>query len=114
MKHAARMAIEVLGVSALVMVGLLDGACGTSGGSSYVEERPPGHCWTPGQCREVPTSAACTADESFDEGSCGTTLRIGACIASDGSRTYLYAPLHSLFAPDCAAISGAGAHYESE
>jgi hypothetical protein len=108
-----KVAIEVLGVSALVIVGLLNGACG-SGGASYVEIPPPGHCWWPGRCREVPSAASCTSSETFDEGSCGTTLRVGACVASDGSRTYLYAPLHGLFAPDCAGISGPGARYESD
>src|SRR4051812_33963728 len=99
--RGAQIAIEALVTSALVVLGLLNGACGSSS-QSYVDMPPQqAHCWRPGRCREVSTPSDCSSSETFDEGVCGTSLRVGACVAADGSRTYLYAPLHGLFDPDC-------------
>ena len=91
------------GTSTLVIVGLLNGACGSA--------PQAGHCWSPGVCHDVSSSSSCGSNESFSEGVCSSSLRVGACVAANGDRVYLYAPLHGLLAPDCARFVGLGGHY---
>lgn len=102
----ATKALVVVMTSALVVVGLLNGACSST--------PPSGHCWRPGLCYEVASSESCERSESFSEGDCSTTLRVGACVGADEHRVYLYAPLHGLLPPDCTRFVGAGARYEPD
>lgn len=99
-------ALVVLVTSALVIVGLLNGACSTT--------PPSGHCWRPGVCYEVSSASSCDGTESFSEHECSTILRVGTCVAPDGRRVYLYAPLHGLLPPDCERFAGAGAVFERD
>jgi hypothetical protein len=106
------MVFVAMGTSAAVIVGLLNGACGSSGGGYYAP--PPGYCWYPGVCREVTERSLCRAGESFAEGHCDDTLRVGWCAErSSDRRVYLYAPLHGLGfgEPDCTRIAGPGTYF---
>ena len=100
------MAFALMGTGALVVVGLLTGACSTS--------QPRGNCWRPGLCYYTSTSGealfSCPHGERFAEGECTTTLRVGGCVTP--TRTvHLYAPLHGLVTPDCESLAGPGAQW---
>ncbi len=100
------MALVGAGVSALVVVGLLTGACSGS--------HPRGNCWRPGICYYTDSDGeplyACPQGERFEVAQCPTTLRVGACVTPHRT-VYLYAPLHGILPPDCEAIAGPGATY---
>lgn len=102
-----RDALVVLGTAALVALLLLNGAC-----SSTPMER---HCWQPGRCRVIDGyDEGCSAGESMDTGPCPTAWRVGSCVAPDGDRIYLYAPLHGLLPPNCERVDGSGSVFVPE
>lgn len=102
---SVRTALLATFASVVTVLGLLNGACGTT--------PPNGHCWRPGVCREVEFSTGCSSAESFAEGDCETTLQVGTCVSPSGDRrVHLYAPLHGFLAPDCDAFTGPGSHYD--
>ncbi len=102
-------ALVVLGTSALVVVGLLTGACSRS--------PSPGYCFRPGICYDATpdgsTVYSCPHGDAFAEGTCPSALRVGRCETATRS-VYLYAPLHGILPPDCASIAGPGARYVRE
>lgn len=106
MGRGVRTTIAIAFTSALVVVGLINGACTTT--------PPSGHCWRPGACYEVSSSSDCGANESFDVGPCTDVLRVGTCVGASGQTLHLYAPLHGLLPPNCERLMGPGAHYQPE
>jgi hypothetical protein len=107
MGEGARTTVTVLVTSALVVLGLLNGACGSSD--------PSGHCWQPGACREVNSASSCDAGESFELHDCSRTLRVGTCVGLDGHEVHLYAPLHGLLlTPRCEHFTGPSSTFQRE
>jgi len=98
-----------LAISALVIVGLLNGACGSS--SSSVPSPPPGRCTQRGVCFDhvdsVSRVRSCNPPWEFSEDECPADDRIGYCTSSTSDiHVYGYGvPLHGR-PPDCRALMG--------